>query len=279
MQGSLCGAAEGGAAASCERRPCCPRDSCSGPASSLAPGCSFPVFCSQSRLPLPSAAAEDDPALSAGTTAAWALSCVLRGAGREVGELMGVEGAAEAVARLVAEAPEHLATEAAWVLAYITGEAVHSPAVQCTCFQAAARGPRERCCPLVSVGVGTGSTSIRLRCARLASHAPCASRPPNPTPQPIRPTPAPTSCLPLPDTKAGHPPPRSLPRSAPQPHGGAGCRAAHAVPPDRCSGPGGWPRALQTGAFAMPWAGGRAFLSVCCGIPPAALVCVHLWAC
>jgi hypothetical protein len=33
---------------------------------------------------------------------------------------MGVEGAAEAVARLVAEAPEHLATEAAWVLAYIT---------------------------------------------------------------------------------------------------------------------------------------------------------------
>lgn len=36
-------------------------------------------------------------------------------------QVMGVEGAAEAVVRLVAEAPDHLATEAAWVLAYITG--------------------------------------------------------------------------------------------------------------------------------------------------------------
>lgn len=34
---------------------------------------------------------------------------------------MGVEGAPEAVARLVAAAPDHLATEAAWVLAYVTG--------------------------------------------------------------------------------------------------------------------------------------------------------------
>ncbi len=64
----------------------------------------------------------DDPALSAGTTAAWALSNVLKGAGREVGEVMGVEGAPKAIVRLVAEAPEHLATEAAWVLAYVTGE-------------------------------------------------------------------------------------------------------------------------------------------------------------
>ncbi|KAI3431378.1 hypothetical protein D9Q98_004432 [Chlorella vulgaris] len=62
----------------------------------------------------------DDPALSAGTTAAWALSNVLKGAGREVGEVMGVEGAPEAIVQLVAEAPEHLATEAAWVLAYVT---------------------------------------------------------------------------------------------------------------------------------------------------------------
>ena len=45
----------------------------------------------------------------------------LQGAGREVGEAVGVEGAPEAVVRLVAEAPGHLATEAAWVLAYITG--------------------------------------------------------------------------------------------------------------------------------------------------------------
>lgn len=36
-------------------------------------------------------------------------------------QIMGVEGAPEAVARLVAAAPDHLATEAAWVLAYITG--------------------------------------------------------------------------------------------------------------------------------------------------------------
>lgn len=34
---------------------------------------------------------------------------------------MGVEGAPEAVVALVAEGPDHLATEAAWVLAYITG--------------------------------------------------------------------------------------------------------------------------------------------------------------
>ena len=69
--------------------------------------------------PLPCAADNDDPALAAGTTAAWALSNVLKGAGREVGE---VEGAAEAIVRLVAAAPDHLVTEAAWVLAYITGE-------------------------------------------------------------------------------------------------------------------------------------------------------------
>ena len=72
--------------------------------------------------PLPCAADNDDPALAAGTTAAWALSNVLKGAGREVGEVVGVEGAAEAIVRLVAAAPDHLATEAAWVLAYITGE-------------------------------------------------------------------------------------------------------------------------------------------------------------
>jgi hypothetical protein len=46
---------------------------------------------------------------------------VLKGAGREVGEVVAVEGAPEAIVQLVAAAPEHLATEAAWVLAYITG--------------------------------------------------------------------------------------------------------------------------------------------------------------
>jgi hypothetical protein len=71
-------------------------------------------------LSLP-AADTDDPALAAGTTAAWALSNVLKGAGREVGEVVAVESAPEAIVRLVAAAPEHLATEAAWVLAYITG--------------------------------------------------------------------------------------------------------------------------------------------------------------
>ncbi|KAL4419366.1 hypothetical protein ABPG77_001593, partial [Micractinium sp. CCAP 211/92] len=72
------------------------------------------------RQALDKGADDGDPALSAGTTAAWALSNVLKGAGREVGEVMAVEGAAEAVVRLVAAAPEHLATEAAWVLAYMT---------------------------------------------------------------------------------------------------------------------------------------------------------------
>lgn len=52
-----------------------------------------------------------------------------QGAGREVGEVVGVEGAPEAVVRLVAEAPAHLATEAAWVLAYITGGWVGGRAV------------------------------------------------------------------------------------------------------------------------------------------------------
>lgn len=37
---------------------------------------------------------------------------------------MGVEGAPEALVRLVAAAPEHLAAEVAWVLAYVTGEGV-----------------------------------------------------------------------------------------------------------------------------------------------------------
>ncbi|KAL4440465.1 hypothetical protein ABPG75_003466 [Micractinium tetrahymenae] len=72
------------------------------------------------RQALDKGADDGDPALSAGTTAAWALSNVLKGAGREVGEVMAVEGAPEAVVRLVAAAPDHLATEAAWVLAYVT---------------------------------------------------------------------------------------------------------------------------------------------------------------
>lgn len=42
------------------------------------------AFCYLSTL---SAADNDDPALAAGTTAAWALSNVLKGAGREVGEV------------------------------------------------------------------------------------------------------------------------------------------------------------------------------------------------
>lgn len=79
--------------------------------------------CTTGALPCPPRCADDgDPALAAGTTAAWALSNVLKGAGREVGEVMGVEGAPEALVRLVAAAPEHLATEVSWVLAYITGE-------------------------------------------------------------------------------------------------------------------------------------------------------------
>jgi len=35
---------------------------------------------------------------------------------------MGVEGAPEAIVKIVAEGPDHLATETAWVLAYITGD-------------------------------------------------------------------------------------------------------------------------------------------------------------
>ncbi|KAI7843347.1 hypothetical protein COHA_003044 [Chlorella ohadii] len=72
------------------------------------------------RKALEAGADNDDPALAAGTTGAWALSNVLKGAGREVGEVMGVEGAPEAIVKIVAEGPDHLATETAWVLAYIT---------------------------------------------------------------------------------------------------------------------------------------------------------------
>lgn len=36
---------------------------------------------------------------------------------------MGVEGTPEAIVKIVAEGPDHLATETAWVLAYITGGA------------------------------------------------------------------------------------------------------------------------------------------------------------
>ena len=75
-------------------------------------------------LKCPLAADASDPALTAGTTAAWALSNVLRGAGREVGQVVGVEGAQEALVALVAAAPDHLATEAAWVMAYITGKSL-----------------------------------------------------------------------------------------------------------------------------------------------------------
>ncbi|PSC72043.1 importin subunit alpha-2 [Micractinium conductrix] len=72
------------------------------------------------RKALDAGADDGDPALSAGTTAAWALSNVLKGAGKEVGDVVAVDGALEALVRLVAAAPDHLSTEAAWVLAYIT---------------------------------------------------------------------------------------------------------------------------------------------------------------
>lgn len=39
----------------------------------------------------------------------------------QVGELMGVEGAPEALVSLLDEAPTDLATEVAWVLTYVTG--------------------------------------------------------------------------------------------------------------------------------------------------------------
>lgn len=38
-------------------------------------------------------------------------------------QVMGVEGTPEAIVKIVAEGPDHLATETAWVLAYITGGA------------------------------------------------------------------------------------------------------------------------------------------------------------
>jgi hypothetical protein len=73
----------------------------------------------------PGAAAEASPAAAeaAGATAAWALANLLRGAGPEVGELMGTEGAPQALIALVAAAPDHVAAEAAWVLAYATAGA------------------------------------------------------------------------------------------------------------------------------------------------------------
>lgn len=80
---------------------------------------------------------DGDPALAAGATAAWALSNLLRGAGPEVGEFMGVEGAPEALVQLVAAAPHDAAAEATWVVAYCTagaeahlGRLVHLGVVQ-----------------------------------------------------------------------------------------------------------------------------------------------------
>ena len=55
----------------------------------------------------------------------------------QVGDVVAVDGALEALVRLVAAAPDHLSTEAAWVLAYITG----------------ARAPAAMpCCPLACDG-------------------------------------------------------------------------------------------------------------------------------
>lgn len=99
-----------------------PDPSAPGAAHAPPPHPATPPHTPRTPVPRPGPAADDDdPALSAGTTAAWALSNVLKGAGREVGEVVAVDGGAEAVVRLVAAAPDHLATEAAWVLAYMTG--------------------------------------------------------------------------------------------------------------------------------------------------------------
>lgn len=63
---------------------------------------------------------ETDPAVTAGATAAWALANLLRGSGREVGQFMAVEGAPEALVRIMQSAPANLASESAWILAYLT---------------------------------------------------------------------------------------------------------------------------------------------------------------
>lgn len=65
--------------------------------------------------------ATEASALTAGSTAAWALANVLRDAGHETGEFMGTEGAPEAlIALLQADSPTELATEAAWVLVHLS---------------------------------------------------------------------------------------------------------------------------------------------------------------
>ena len=170
------------------------------------------LFCLLHRLP---AADNDDPALAAGTTAAWALSNVLKGAGREVGEVVAVEGAPEAIVRLVAAAPEHLATEAAWVLAYITGaylEWAGSFVAGWACSPAA----------LSFLAAPTG-------CLVMRGGSPACFVPARPDPFLLFGCPL-LAC--------------SLSRGPPEPHGGPGGRTTHAGAPRQRSGPGEPPGSL-----------------------------------